>query len=170
MTKAVMMGTARYMTGVSANDNLFSNSQGMGELHLNNIFSIFSTPNILRDQVAADTFTASGQTRIITGNVADNTKPFIVALAYTDAPGPTTGNAFVNNLDLEVTVGGNTFRGNVFTSANSSTGGAADTRNNTEFVKIPAGVTGSFVVTIRGTNIAGDGVPNTGGALDQDYA
>src|SRR6185369_2543915 len=62
------------------------------------------------------------------------------------------------------------YKGNVFTGANSVTGGSADTRNNSESVFVPAGVTGPFVVRVVGTNIAGDGVPNSGGALDQDFA
>src|SRR4029453_9759448 len=71
---------------------------------------------------------------------------------------------------LEVTVGGNTYRGNVYSGANSATGGTADVRNNTESVSIPAGVTGAFAVRVIATNIAGDGVPGVGGPLDQDYA
>lgn len=170
MTKATLMNSARYMNGVGANDTLWSNSQGMGEAHLNSFFDIFVTPSILKDQLGPDTFTASGQMRVVTGNVSDMTKPFRVTVAWTDAPGPTTGNAFVNNLDVEVTIGGNTYKGNVFNGAFSMTGGMADTRNNAESVFIPAGVSGPFVVKVIATNIAGDGVPNSGGALDQDYA
>jgi len=164
------------MNGVGANDTLWSNNQGMGLADLSQFFDIElasgtgTTPSIVRDQVGADTFTASGQQRVVTGNVVDNTKPFRVTLAWTEPPGPTSGNAFVNNLDLEVTVGGQSFRGNVFTGANSSTGGTADIRNNAESVFVPAGVTGPFVVRVIATNIAGDGVPNSGGALDQDFA
>ncbi|MDX2034693.1 MAG: S8 family serine peptidase [Blastocatellia bacterium] len=170
MTKAALLNTASYMNGTGANDNLFSNNQGMGLLNLNKFFDLFSTPTVLRDQISGDTFTATGQQRVITGTISDSTKPFRVTLAWTDAPGSTTGNAFVNNLDLEVVVGGQTFKGNVFTGAFSSTGGAADIRNNVESVIIPAGVTGSFAVFVKATNIAGDGVPNSGGALDQDFA
>ncbi|MGI9107852.1 MAG: S8 family serine peptidase [Pyrinomonadaceae bacterium] len=170
LTKGLMMNSARYMTGAGANDTLPSNNQGMGELSLNNYFDIFETANILRDQVAADTFTASGQERIITGNVPDNTKPFRVTLVWTDAPGPTSGNAFVNNLDLEVSSGGQIYRGNVFNGATAATGGAADARNNVESVFLPAGAVNNFTVRVKGTNIAGNGVPGTGGPLDQDYA
>ncbi|MGH9967909.1 MAG: S8 family serine peptidase, partial [Pyrinomonadaceae bacterium] len=169
MTKVLMMNTARYLDGVGANDTLPSNSQGMGEANFNSFFDVFSTPHIRRDEVGADKFTASGQQRVFTGNVSTNTKPFRVTLAWTDVPGPTSGNAFVNNLDLEVTVGGNTYKGNVFTGANSSTGGSADTRNNVESVFVPAGVSGSFVVKVKGTNIAGNGVPGDADALDQDF-
>jgi subtilisin-like proprotein convertase family protein len=170
LTKAVLMNTARYMTGVGANDTLWSNNQGMGEVSLNSFFDVFATPTVLKDEVPADIFTATGQQRIVTGTVSNPAKSFRVTLAWTDPPGPTSGNAFVNNLDLEVTVGGQTYKGNVFSGAFSATGGSADTRNNVESVFIPAGVTGSFIVKVTATNIAGDGVPNFGGALDQDYA
>jgi hypothetical protein len=113
---------------------------------------------------------ATGQTHQVTGSVSSTGEPFRVTLAWSDAPGPTTGAPYVNNLDLEVTVGGNTYRGNVFSGANSITGGVADTRNNSESVFIPAGVSGSFTVTVRATNIAGDGVPGNADTTDQDFA
>ena len=120
MTKALLMNSARYMTGVGANDTLPSNNQGMGEINFNSFFDIFATANILHDEGPADLFTATGQVRTITGTVSNAAKPLRVTLAWTDVPGPTSGNAFVNNLDLEVTVGGNTYKGNVFTGAFSS--------------------------------------------------
>jgi subtilisin-like proprotein convertase family protein len=170
MTKAVMMNSARYMTGVGANDTLWSNSQGMGEVNLDSFFDIFATTHVFKDQLGPDRFTASGQQRIVAGTIGTGAKPFRVTLAWTDVPGPTSGNAYVNNLDLEVTVGGNTYKGNVFSGQNSATGGTADIRNNVESVLVPAGVTGNFIVRVIGTNIAGDGVPNDGWPLDQDYA
>ncbi|MEP7342406.1 MAG: S8 family serine peptidase [Acidobacteriota bacterium] len=170
MTKAALMNTARYLNGANANDDLWSNAQGMGEVNLTSAFNLFSTQTVLRDQFQADLFTASGQTRVFAGTISDSSKPFRVTLAWTDAPGPTSGNAFVNNLNLEVTAGGQTFLGNVFSGASSAIGGTADTRNNVESVFIPAGISGSFVVKITAANIAGDGVPNFGGALDQDFA
>lgn len=170
MTKAALMNTARYLDGALANDSLWSNGQGMGEVNMTSAFSLFSVPTVLRDQISADTFTATGQSRLFTGTISDSGKPFRVTVAWTDAPGSTFGNAFVNNLNLEVTVGGQTYLGNVFSGASSTTGGTADIRNNVESVFIPAGVTGPFVVKIVAANIAGDGVPNSGGPLDQDFA
>ena len=170
MTKAVLMNTARHLNGVSANDTLWSNNQGMGEVNLSTFFGLFSQPTVLRDQVAADIFTASGQRRTFTGNIADATKPVRITLAWTDAPGSLIGNAFVNNLDLEVTINGQTYLGNVFAGPNSVSGGLADPRNNVESVYLPAGTTGPYVITVKATNIAGDGIPNFGGALDQDFA
>jgi hypothetical protein len=168
LTKAYLVNSTRYMTGVSANDTLPSNSQGMGMMNLGRAFD--GTPRAIRDQVAADTFSGSGQVRGFTGTIPDNTKPFRVTVAWTDAPGTTTGNAFVNNLDLIVRAGGSTYFGNVFTGQASSTGGAADARNNVESVFIPAGVSGPYTVTVRATNVAGDGVPGTGTVTDQDFA
>ncbi|MFO0830285.1 MAG: immunoglobulin domain-containing protein [Phycisphaerales bacterium] len=171
MTKAMLMNGARYMNGTGANDTLWSNNQGMGEMNLADVFNRGAvTPTIFRDQVGTDTFTASGQTRTFVGTISDTSKPFRVTLAWTDAPGATTGTASKNNLDLTVTIGANTYRGNVFTGANSTTGGSADTLNNAESVFLPAGTSGSFTATVTGTNINSDGVPNSGGALDQDFA
>jgi hypothetical protein len=169
MTKALMMNSAEYMTGTNANDSLPSNSQGMGLADMDRYFDIFAQSKIYRDEVAADTFSDTGQQRVFTGAVVDNTKPFRVTLAWTDQPGPTSGNAYVNNLDLEVTVGGNLYKGNVFTGANSTPGGNADVRNNVESVYLPAGVTGPFVIKVKATNIAGDGVPGDADATDQDF-
>ncbi len=168
MTKAFLMNSARYMTGVSANDTLPSNNQGMGELNLGTGFD--GVPRILRDQLGADKFTATGQTRTFTGAIPDPGKAFRVTLAWTDAPGSTTGNAYNNNLDLTVTAGGNTYKGNVFSGANSATGGSSDVRNNVENVFLPSGTSGNFVVTVTAANINSDGVPNEAPTLDQDFA
>ena len=168
MTKAYLMNSARYLTGASANDTLWSNNQGMGLMDLG--FAFDGVARILNDELAADMFTATGQTRTITGSVSDTSRPFRVTLAWTDAPGSTAGNAFRNDLDLTVTVGGNIYKGNVFSGANSITGGTADTRNNVESVFLPAGTAGAFTVTVTAANINSDGVPNNANALDQDFA
>lgn len=168
MTKAFLVNAARYMTGTGANDNLPSPNQGMGAVNLGTAFD--GVTRVLRDQRTVDKFTASGQARSLSGTVVDSGKPFRVTLAWTDAPGSTTGNAYNNNLDLTVTVGGNGYKGNVFSGGISTTGGSADPRNNLESVFIPAGVSGAFVVTVTAANINSDGVPNEAPTVDQDYA
>ena len=170
MNKAVLVNSARYLTGTGGNDNLWSNVQGMGAVNLNSFFDLFTVPTLLRDQDPLDVFTASGQVRTINGTISNSSKPFRVTLAWTDVPGSTTGSAWVNNLDLEVTIGGQTYRGNNFSGAFSIPNGVADDRNNLESVLIPAGVSGAFTLRIIATNIAGDGVPNNAALLDQDYA
>ena len=76
----------------------------------------------------------------------------------------------MNNLDLEVTVGGTTYKGNVFSGSSSVAGGSADLKNNVESVFLPAGTSGNFTVTVRATGIAGDGVPGNADTTDQDFA
>lgn len=166
MAKAYLMNSAAYMSGTGAGGNLPSNSQGMGRMDLGRSFD--GSNRILIDQT--QTFGATGNTHVVTGSVTDTSKPFRVTLAWTDAAGPTTGAPFVNNLDLEVTVGATTYRGNVFSGANSISGGTADTRNNAESVFLPAGTSGNFTITVRATNIAGDGVPGNADTTDQDFA
>ena len=170
MTKAVLMNSARYLTGANANDALWSHAQGLGAIHLQTTLGMFSTPTLFRDQEAIDLFTATGQVRTINGTIHDPGKPLRITLAWTDAPGSTASAAWVNNLDLEVTVGGQTYRGNVFGGALSTTGGAFDTKNNVESILLPAGLSGAFTIRIIAANIAGDGVPNNATTLDQDFA
>ena len=83
MTKALLMNSARYMDGTGANDTLPSNNQGMGEVNLNSYFDIFGTAHSFHDEVPAETFTASGQQRVITGTVSDNEAVFA-----SRSPGP----------------------------------------------------------------------------------
>jgi len=168
MTKAFLMSSARYLDGIGANDSLWSNNQGMGAMNLGVAFD--GTPRVLRDQRQQDTFTASGQISVVTGTIADSSRPFRVTVAWTDAPGSTTGPAFNNDLDLTVTIGGETYKGNVFSGAWSTEGGVSDLRNNVESVSLPAGTTGDFAASVTASNVNSDGVPNVGGPLDQDFA
>lgn len=164
--KAWMMAHPKYLTGVSANDTLPSNAQGYGMPNMSDMFD--TTPKVILDQT--ETFDNTGETRAYTWGIVDTGKPVRIALAYTDAFGALGTSPQVNNLDLKVEVNGQTYLGNVFTGAFSSTGGSADTKNNYEAVFLPAGTSGDVTITVTATNIAGDGVPNTGDATDQDFA
>ena len=168
MTKAWLVNSARYLTGLYANDSLPSPSQGMGQMNLGAAFD--GVARLARDQLAADKFTGSGQTRVFTGQITATNQPFRITLAWTDAPGSTSGNAYNNDLDLTVVAGGRVYRGNVFNGATSVTGGAADPRNNLESVFLPAGLAGNFSVIVTAANINSDGVPNDADLLDQDFA
>jgi hypothetical protein len=169
MTKAYLMNSARYLNGVNANDKLWSPNQGMGELNLGTAFD--GTQRILRDQMSVENFTAAGQTHIYTGTVPDSTKPFRVTLAWTDAPGSTSASKeLVNNLDLVVTAGTNSYKGNVFNGQYSTNGGAADGTNNVESVFLPAGKATNFNVTITAAQVSADAITNSGTLPEQDYA
>lgn len=166
MMKAYLLNATRYLTGTGGAGNLPTTAQGFGEVYLGRAFD--ATPRFVVDQ--SHVFSGTGQAYVLQGVVAEASQPLRVTLAWTDAPGPTTGSAYVNNLDLTVTAGGSTYRGNVFSGQFSATGGAADVRNNVESVFLPAGLGGNFVITVTATNIAGDGVPGNADATDQDFA
>ncbi len=166
MVKAYLMNSAAYMSGTGAGGNLPSNSQGMGRMDLGRAFD--GVARLITDQ--SQVLGATGATYQVNGSVANAGQPLRVTLAWTDAPGATTGGPWVNNLDLEVTVGGVTYKGNVFSGANSTSGGTADSKNNVESVFLPAGTSGNITVTVRATNIAGDGVPGNADTTDQDFA
>jgi hypothetical protein len=167
MTKAYLMNSARYVTGAGADDTLWSNNQGMGELDLGMAFD--GVPRILEDELATNLFTRSGQTNTFSGTISDPTKPLRVTLAWTDPPGSTTGAALNNDLDLTVSIACNTYKGNVFKGDHSIAGGSADHLNNVESVFLPAGVTGDFTVTVTADNINSDALGN-GDTVDQDFA
>jgi hypothetical protein len=86
------------------------------------------------------------------------------------------GPAIVNDLDLEITIGGVTvYRGNNFDGAYSVEGGEPDRLNSVESIYLPpqllpTGIQGNFTITVRAANIAGDGVPGNETGLDQDFA
>jgi hypothetical protein len=166
MIKAYLTNSASYLTGTGAGDSLPGNNQGWGLMSLNR--ALDGTPRMMIDQtqVLANT----GQTVTVTGKVADPTKPFRVTLVWTDAPGAAFATAAVNDLDLQVDIGGKTYLGNHFAGGVSVEGGTADPLNNVEAVWAPANASGDFTIRIVGTNIAGDGIPGNADVTDQDFA
>ncbi|MGD1019661.1 MAG: choice-of-anchor D domain-containing protein [Verrucomicrobiia bacterium] len=206
MAKAYLCNSARYLPITDASsgamDTLPSTLQGMGELDLGRMFD--GVPRAIRDEsspraidVALTTtnpasqqtyFSASGQSYQMSGQIASNGLPFRVTLAWLDAPGvPFTTPELVNGLDLEVTVGGVTYYGNVFKENVSVPGGTFDSINNMQSVFLnptswPNGITAvtagaPFQVKVLAQNIAGNGVPNVGeptpggsNTLNQDFA
>jgi hypothetical protein len=166
MVKAVLMTTTRYLGGVGGGGNLVSNTQGTGLVDLGRAFDGAQIQRVDQTQV----FGTTGNTHVVAGSVANTAKPFRVGLVWTDKEGATVGNAWVNNLNLTVVIGGNTYKGNVFTGASSVTGGSADTQNNAEFVFLPAGTSGAYTVTVTAGSISGNGVPGNADATDQDFA
>jgi hypothetical protein len=124
---------------------------------------------VIEDQTT--TFGSTGDTHQVFATVADTTKPLRIALVWTDAAGAANAtNPQVNNLDLTVTVGGQTYKGNVFSGQWSTTGGSADAADNYEAVFLPAGTSGSVTVNVTATAINGDGVPGNADTTDQDFA
>ncbi|HKY03487.1 MAG TPA: S8 family serine peptidase, partial [Blastocatellia bacterium] len=127
MTKAFLINSALYMTGENASGDLPSERQGWGRVNLARAFD--DAKRALIDQTRL--FTESGQVFEIEGSLADRSRGLRVTLALTDAPGALAGAATVNDLDLEVVIGGvSVYRGNVFNGPSSIEGGEADRLNN----------------------------------------
>jgi hypothetical protein len=166
MLKAYLLNSARYLTGNGAGGTLPSNDQGWGIASLDTAFD--GVPRLLVDQSVV--LHGTGETYALRGVVADAGNPFRVTLAWTDAPGTPTALAWVNDLDLKVSIEGTTYKGNVFFEDSSVAGGSYDDKNNVEGVFLPAGVSGPFVITVTAANIPGNGVPGNLDATDQDFA
>lgn len=166
LIKAYLTNSSSYMTGVQAGGNLPGPNQGWGLMNLGRALDGISRLMINQDQILSNT----GQVITVQGKIADPSKPFRVTLAWTDAPGTPSANPQVNDLDLQVDFGGQTYLGNHFSGSVSVPGGTADRLNNLESVWAPAGASGDFTIRIVAANLAGDGVPGNGDLTDQDFA
>lgn len=166
LMKAYLIAHPTYLTGASGNGNLPTNAQGYGMPNLEAMFSDTPTHIVNQTQVLG----ATGETWEWIGAAVDPAKPVRIALVWTDAAGAIGTSPQVNNLDLKVEYGSSTYLGNVFTGRWSTTGGAADIRNNYEAVFLQPGSPDSIKITVTGFNISGDGVPGNADTTDQDFA
>ncbi len=174
MVKAIMLGTADDMAGgEDGNGGTITNHpnirQGWGRVNLGRMTD--STSKYFYDQ--GHIFTASGQTfqPMPVFTVVDPSLPVRIMMAYTDAPALADCNpCLVNDLDLQVQVGSDTYLGNVFLNGYSTTGGTPDSLNNVEAVYLPPGTTSVFTVTILASNITADAIPGNSYSTDQDFA
>jgi hypothetical protein len=140
--------------------------QGWGRLNIAQ--SVNPQNTFCEDQ--SHVFTATGQVQQYLIKVVDSSKPLKVTLTWTDAPGTPGAQAWVNDLDLEVTGNGSTYYGNYFQNGWSVSGGSRDNKNNTECVYIQQPTNGTYTITVVAANIAGDAIPGNSTNLDQDYA
>jgi hypothetical protein len=163
MAKALLVNTAVDMgTADIPNAN-----EGWGRINVTNIISPTALV-VYQDQEFV--FNNTGEQYVLTVGVPDPSQPLKVTVAWSDAPGAAGANpALVNNLNLTVQNGANTYLGNVFSGGWSATGGTADNRNNIEnvFIQNPQG---SATIIIDAANIAGDAILYNGDPTDQHFA
>lgn len=173
LIRAVLTNTATDLVGGSdGNGGVLTNipnvHQGWGAVNLETLASLKTS---LYSQDQSHVFTASGQDFEVTLSPMIADLPIKITLAWTDVPGvPGAATELVNDLDLRVIQNGQTFKGNVFNGGFSDTGGNADRKNTLEAVFIEDPIGGPVTVRVTAFNVAGDGVPNSGGVLDQDFA
>lgn len=168
MIKAAIINSAQEMNGNLTTAARPNGNEGWGRLNMKYMMNT-GVPMMYLDQtrILSNVGTAFGTI----GTVADPTKPVLVTLVWTDPPG--TGNpALVNNLDLQVNVNGNFYRGNVFSGGVSVTGGSDDIVNNVENVFLPAGIPAGSIFSVGVGSVAlnGDGVLGNADTTDQHYA
>jgi subtilisin-like proprotein convertase family protein len=174
LTKAILVNSAADLAGGDSGKNSSipaapNTDEGWGRVNVG--AALDGTQREYLDEAAATTLDANGQSVLRSYQVADPAKPVRVTLAWTDPPPATViGNAFVNDLDLEVSAGGRTYRGNWLAGGVSLPGGQADFRNNVENVVLPASTSGRMSVKVVAKTLGGDGVPGNGKPLDQDFA
>ncbi|MGB0132471.1 S8 family serine peptidase, partial [Dokdonella sp.] len=107
---------------------------------------------------------------------ADPALPVRIMLVWSDAKGHGLGGstpAWVNDLDLSVDTGGESYLGNAIGSDGwSATGGSADAMNNIEAIYLrPDQIGASIDIEVLAANLAGDAInPWTPGAPAQDFA
>ena len=172
MTKAMLVNTATDLDGGDSGKgsqipSAPNTDEGWGRVDLG-----ATLDDTQREYVDQDTvLDAAGQSFLRSYSVADTSRPVRITLAWTDPPPATvTGNAFVNDLDLEVSAGGRTYHGNWMAGGVSMPGGQSDFRNNVENIVLPASTDGRMSVKVVAKTLGGDGVPGNGKPLDQDFA
>lgn len=104
--------------------------------------------------------------------VYDDAEALEISVVWTDYPGnPALLVQLVNNLDLTVTHGADTYKGNVYSGGESATGGAADDRDVEECVQRNTPDLGLWTIRVTGTLCPQGPQPYalvvTGGVTDQ---
>jgi len=166
MSKAILINGATDMKTPNAPNN----DEGWGRIDLGRSFG---QSIVFTDQSFVVGSTGDAGAFSATYYAQSFGEPLRAALVWTDPPGAISCNpCLVNDLDLLVTQGGTTWRGNNFTNGLSNTGTTADTRNNVEGVRLDGTSLGcsSFQVKVRAQTLAGDGVPGNADTTDQDFA
>lgn len=178
LVKAVFTAAARDLEGeVNADGVVMGHRpdrfQGYGRIDLETVMN-HGLEVFHHDQKTV--FDTVGQDWSLNMTAVDPGEPIRIVLAWTDAPGHGLGGttpAWVNDLDLSVTAGGDTYLGNVIGPDGwSATGGAPDGMNNLEGIFLsPAQHGGGVDITVTASDLAGDALdPYDPGDPSQDFA
>jgi hypothetical protein len=159
LLKASLINSAVSMTGATA---IPSNCQGWGRVLLDN--ALYFTGQTRKLWVLDDnTGFATGSTAEQTWNFSVNStaEPLKATLTWTDYPStPAASVNLVNDLDLTVTgPTGTVWRGNVFASGQSTTGGTSDRKNTVEQVLLNTPATGVYTVSVKAFNVPNGAQP-----------
>jgi hypothetical protein len=178
LIKAAFTAVAKDLEGFRDADNRVMGHrpdrfQGYGRIDLD---AVMNPPLAVVYVEQGTLLSASGQSWSASYSAADPTQPVRIMLAWSDAKGHGLGGstpAWVNDLDLRVSAGGEDYLGNVVGADGwSATAGVADGRNNLEGVFLRADQHGGAVsITVDASNIAADALdPYQPGDPAQDFA
>ena len=149
LMKAMLINSTQNMTGTGTTARP-SNNQGWGRIMLtDSLFFSGDTRKLIVHDVT-NGVTTSG-THSYTFSLTNSSIPLKISLVWTDR----SGNNLVNDLDLVLTGGSNTYYGNNFTNGWSNTGTTRDRTNPTECIYINSGVlsAGTYTVQVQGYNV-----------------
>ena len=166
LVKAALINGAVDVNGVSTGAARPNGYEGWGRVNLKNVLNTGAAVTYINE---TDPINGTGAGRNYLGTVADPSLPLRVTLVWTDPPGA-ADPALVNDLDLEVTAGGYTYKGNVLSNGSSVAGGTRDSVNNVENVFLPAGQSGPLFIRVKGSAINGDGILGNADSTDQHFA
>lgn len=169
LIKASIISSGQEMNGANTSTvSLPNGNEGWGRM---NMRMMMNTGVPMKHVNESHEFTDNGQSVVYSGTVSDPTKPVRFSLVWSDPPG-IADPALVNNLDLTVQVGANIYRGNVFASGVSVTGGANSMIDNVENIFLGAGIPAGTPVTITINAVAlnGDGILGNADATDQHFS
>jgi hypothetical protein len=129
--------------------NIPNNDEGWGRVDLVNSLVPDSDEGIFVDDRNR---LRSGQTREYSFDITRSGEPLKVVLTWSDYPGSSSSSQQLrNDLNLEVVHpnGQLTYKGNVFNSGRSITGGNWDSKNNVEVVLIDSAAPGIWTIRVK---------------------
>ncbi len=151
LNKAVgIVGADNDMSGYTVPDN----NVGWGRVDLDS--SLYFAGDTSKLWVTDDTVgLQTGDSALFLVNVADASKPFRVTLCWSDYPGtPRAAYICVNDLDLMViSPGAVEYKGNVYSSGQSTTGGNYDSLNVEECTRLNSPEVGVWTIKVKARNV-----------------
>ncbi len=172
LVKALLLNGTRPLPDGSTFGN---NNYGWGRIFLdNNLFFTGDARELRVFNPANSDGLLNGGSQTYQVSVAAG-QEFRATLVWIDPEAsPGVATTLVNNLNLSVNDGANTYLGNVFNASGvSQTGGSADAVNNVEQVRLTTPVAGNYTLTVAAPTVPGNGRPYTsrqGYALVVSYA
>lgn len=159
LIKAMVINSSQDMTGLAGYP---SNAEGWGRLVLDDgmAFTGEAQKLFVDDVRHSPNGLSTGGSKTYVFPVQSSSIPLKITLAFCDVAGTSgASNPVVNDLHLTVTEPNGTtiYRGNVFASNQSTTGGSSDLKNNVERVIRTSPTVGNWTVKIDGANVPSGG-------------